>query len=92
VRGYKILIAAGLLGASAAVASAAPSSIGQVNSNVGDGFIKVHGCHANCPRGPGGWHRHVGNRCEGRLCRAWHGCGKRPDYCVKVGNLWYCEY
>jgi hypothetical protein len=92
MRGLKLLIAAGLLSASAAAAGAAPSGMGQMGGNIENGVTKVHGCHANCQRGPRGWHRHVGNRCERRVCRPWRGSGKRPDYCVKVGKLWYCEY
>ena len=27
-----------------------------------------------------------------RLCREWRGEGRRPDSCVRVGPLWYCDY
>lgn len=57
----------------------------------GAGLTQVHGFHRDCRRGPGGWHRHNkwGQR---RACRPWGGKGKRPDYCVKVGPVYYCDF
>ena len=57
----------------------------------GSNIIQVHGKHFSCERGPGGWHRHNkwGQR---RACKPWRGKGKRPDACIKVGPLWYCDY
>jgi hypothetical protein len=51
----------------------------------------VHGFHRGCQLGNRGWHRHNdwGQR---RPCRVWQGGGKRPDFCVRVGNLVYCDY
>ena len=87
----KILAAAGLLAATASMVSAAPANVGQVPDGLSNGVVQVHGSHRSCQRGPAGWHRH--NRYgERRLCREWHGGGRRPDYCIKVGPLWLCDY
>ena len=85
------LAAAGLLAATASMVSAAPANVGQVPDGLSNGVVQVHGSHRSCQRGPAGWHRH--NRYgERRLCREWRGGGRRPDYCIKVGPLWLCDY
>jgi hypothetical protein len=88
----KILVAAGLLAATAGMASAAPASnAGQIAAGVGDGLTQVHGFHRSCQRGRRGWHRH--NRFgERRECREWRGRGRRPDACVRFGPVYYCDY
>ncbi len=87
----KISAAAVLLAATASIAGAAPAGIGQVPDGAYSGVVQVHGRHRSCERGPGGWHRH--NRFgERRLCREWRGQGRRPDACVRVGPIWYCDY
>lgn len=87
----KVLAAAAFFAAAASTASAAPVNVGQVPDGLSSGLILVHGRHRSCERGPGGWHRH--NRYgERRPCREWRGEGRRPDYCVRVGPLWYCDY
>jgi len=84
--------AAGLAAIVASHAGAAPfqSSAGGATA-LPSSVIQVHGFHRDCRRGPGGWHRHNkwGQR---RACRPWAGKGKRPDYCVKVGPLFYCDF
>jgi hypothetical protein len=91
IKPLKILAAAGLLFASAGLASAAPANIGQVTEGLSNGLVQVHGGHRSCQRGYGGWHRH--NRFgERRSCRQWRGRGRRPDACVKFGPIWYCDY
>ncbi len=71
----------------AAPIQGAPAGVTAPESNI----IAVHGFHRDCRRDPWGWHRHgkYGNR---RACRPWRGKGKRPDYCVKVGPLYYCDF
>jgi hypothetical protein len=89
----KTLAAAGLLATAASVANAAPASIGQIPDgvNISNNLARVHGNHRSCERGARGWHRH--NRFgERRPCREWHGRGRRPDSCVRVGPVWYCDY
>jgi hypothetical protein len=77
--------------AAVSTAGAAPSYVGQLPDGQTAGVVRVHGEHRSCQRGPGGWHRH--NRFgERRPCREWRGEGRRPDYCVRVGPLWYCDY
>ena len=79
------------LTAAASMSVAAPASPGYAPDILGNGVVKVHGDHANCQRDRRGWHRH--NRFgERRLCREWRGEGRRPDSCVRVGPLWYCDY
>jgi hypothetical protein len=84
--------ATGVMAVTLSVANAAPiqgsqSGPAPTNSNV----IQVHGFHGSCQRGPNGWHRHNkwGQR---RACRPWRGNGRRPDACIKVGPIWYCDY
>jgi hypothetical protein len=84
--------AAGLLAitmnaAHAAPIQGAPGGVTAPQSSVD----LVHGFHRECRRGPRGWHRHnkFGER---RPCRAWRGQGRRPDVCVKVGPIFYCDY
>lgn len=87
----KTLVAAVSFAAITSMANAAPATIGHVPDGLSSGLIQVHGYHRSCQRGPGGWHRHdrFGER---RLCRQWDGRGRRPDACVRVGPIWYCDY
>jgi hypothetical protein len=73
------------------MAGAAPANVGQLADGVSSNVTRVHGNHSTCRRDRHGWHRH--NRWgERRRCRAWHGSGRRPDACVRVGPIWYCDY
>lgn len=92
IRVRNLVAAAVLIAASSSLAGAAPSGVKAIGGNVTDNITRVHGCHASCERGPNGWHRHVGNSCKRRQCRPWRGKGRRPDHCVRVGPVWYCEY
>lgn len=85
------LAVAGFLAASASVASAAPTNMTPMPPGAMNGVVKIHGEHRVCARGRRGWHRH--NRFgERRACREWRGRGRRPDTCIRVGPLWYCDY
>jgi hypothetical protein len=87
----KTAVLAAFVTAAASTAGAAPSNLGQLGDTKTNGIVLVHGYHRSCERGPGGWHRH--NRFgERRPCREWRGQGRRPDYCVRVGPVWYCDY
>lgn len=87
----KTIAAAALLAATASMASAAPGNVGQVPNGLFSDLIQVHGNHRSCERGGRGWHRH--NRYgERRDCREWRGEGRRPDSCVRVGPIHYCDY
>jgi hypothetical protein len=87
----KTLAAAALFAATASMASAVPANIGQFSEGLNSDIIRIHGDHRSCQRDHRGWHRH--NRYgERRPCRVWRGEGRRPDYCVRVGPLWYCDY
>ena len=87
----KTLAAAALLASTASMASAVPANIGQLPENLGSDVVRVHGDHRSCQLDRRGWHRH--NRYgERRPCREWRGEGRRPDYCVRVDPLWYCDY
>jgi hypothetical protein len=73
------------------MASAASFNVGEPQQRLTNDVTKVHGNHRSCRRGPGGWHRH--NRFgERRPCRQWRGQGRRPNACVRVGPIWYCDY
>lgn len=87
----KTMAAAALLAASASIASAAPANMSQVPAGMSGDVVQVHGNHRACERGPGGWHRH-NRHGERRPCREWRGQGRRPDSCVKLGPVWYCDY
>ena len=90
-RTAKTLGAAAILAAIASIASAAPATMGHVPDGLSNGLIQVHGEHRSCRRDGGGWHRH--NRLgERRQCREWDGRGRRPDACVRVGPIYYCDY
>lgn len=94
-KSLKIIGAAVLFAAAGSAANAAPISSGQVSdgvtSGMTSGLIQVHGFHRSCQRGRRGWHRH--NRFgERRPCRRWDGRGRRPDACVRLGPIWYCDY
>jgi hypothetical protein len=87
----KIVAAAVLLASTASMASAVPATIAQLPEGLSSDIVRAHGNHRSCQRGPGGWHRH--NRYgERRPCREWRGQGRRPDYCVRVGPIYYCDY
>jgi len=90
VRTLKTLAAAGFLAAAASAASAAPANLSLVPDGVSNDLVRVHGFHRDCRRDGWGWHRH-NRHGERRECREWDGRGRRPDYCVKVGPIWYCE-
>ena len=88
---FKTLAATALLAVSASFANAAPPNMTPMPDGAMNGVIKIHGNHRVCAQDRGGWHRH--NRFgERRPCREWRGRGKRPDSCVKVGPLWFCDY
>jgi len=87
----KSLTAAAVLATTASLAVAAPGSGSHVPGGLSNNLIQVHGNHRSCERGGRGWHRH--NRFgERRPCREWRGQGRRPDACVRVGPIWYCDY
>jgi hypothetical protein len=87
----KIFASAALLVSIASATSAGPANIGKLPDGPGSDVVRVHGDHRSCQLDRRGWHRH--NRFgERRLCRAWRGEGRRPEYCVRVGPLWYCDY
>ena len=88
----KTVAAAAFLAGTAALAGAAPvSSIADMAQEAESSVIQVHGFHRHCARDRYGWHRHseFGER---RRCRTWRGRGPRPDFCVRVGPLWVCDY
>ena len=91
IRSIKYLAAAGMFAAFAGSSQAAPTSVGDAGTGVTDGLVKVHGEHRRCERGPNGWHRHNRDG-ERRQCREWRGQGRRPDSCVKLGPVWFCDY
>jgi hypothetical protein len=87
----KTLAAGALLAVAASAAGAAPANLSQVPDGVSNDVVRVHGDHRDCRRDGWGWHRH--NRYgERRECREWRGGGRRPNACVKVGPIWYCDY
>jgi len=91
LRLVKMATAAAVLTAAASIAGAAPSGAPAGSLGLSNGVIKVHGNHRSCERDRRGWHRH--NRFgERRQCREWRGSGRRPDNCVRVGPLWFCDY
>lgn len=91
IQTLKVMGAATILAVTASVAGAAPANVGQAPNGLSNGVIQVHGSHRSCERGRGGWHRH--NRWgERRPCRRWDGRGSRPNACVRVGPIWYCDY
>ncbi|MGE8943465.1 hypothetical protein ACO2I3_16280 [Leptospira interrogans] len=87
----KVLAVAGFLAGTASIASAAPVAVAPVDGVGNSNIIKVHGAHRSCERDRRGWHRH-NQWGERRSCRQWRGKGKRPQYCVKVGPIYYCDY
>ena len=87
----RILAAASFLAATASITNAAPVNVGQELGGVTNDLVQIHGAHRSCERGRRGWHRH--NRYgERRPCREWRGLGRRPDYCVRVGGVYFCDY
>jgi len=91
LRILKMAAAGAVLTAAASVVSAAPSSTPVEPLGLSNGVIKVHGNHRSCQRDRRGWHRH-NRRGERRQCREWRGSGRRPDHCVRVGPVWFCDY
>jgi len=88
----KALAAAAFLAATASLAGAAPAtSLGPMAQGADSVVVRVHGYHQHCARDKYGWHRH-NQWGERRKCRKWHGAGPRPDYCVKVGPVWICDF
>ena len=91
LRLVKMAAAGALLAASASMAGATPPTAPAQPLGMDNGIVKVHGDHASCQRDRRGWHRH--NRFgERRQCREWRGSGRRPDHCVRVGPVWFCDY
>lgn len=87
----KALAVAGLLASATTLATAAPANMSPISGGLQTDIIQVHGDHRDCRRDRFGWHRH--NRWgERRTCREWDGRGRRPNACVRVGPLWYCDY
>ena len=87
----KTLAAMVLLASTASMVGAVSPNVAQPSDGLSSDVIRIHGNHRSCERGPGGWHRH--NRYgERRPCREWRGQGRRPDYCVRVGPIYYCDY
>jgi len=85
------ILSAVLLAGTASMANAGLAAATKLPEGLNNDVIQVHGFHRSCQRGPGGWHRH--NRFgEWRPCREWRGGGPRPDACVRVGPIWYCDY
>jgi hypothetical protein len=88
----RALTAAAFLAATASLASAAPvTNIADTAPGPVSSVLKVHGFHEYCARDRYGWHRHNAWG-ERRRCRTWRGRGPRPDFCVRVGPLWVCDY
>ena len=87
----KSLAAAVLLASTASMTGAAPPNFDRSLAGVSSDIVRVHGSHRSCAHDRRGWHRH--NRYgERRHCREWRGQGRRPDYCVRVGPIYYCDY
>jgi hypothetical protein len=93
----KAALLAALLIPFAGGANAAPVSPGSTDTRVAESVTLVHGTHRSCRRGEAGWHRHERIRRRGpdrwvrRRCHPWHGRGRRPDHCVRVGPVLICE-
>ena len=93
-KSLKFLAAGALLAATASVASAAPASMTKIEGGLSSQLLQVEyrgKWDRACRRGPGGWYR-INRFGERRPCREWRGHGKRPDACVKVGPLFFCDY
>jgi hypothetical protein len=89
---FKTLASAAILAATAALASAGPvPNVGDMGRGPASSVLKVHGFHQHCEHDRYGWHRH-NQWGERRRCREWRGRGPRPDFCVRVGALWVCDY
>jgi hypothetical protein len=88
----KALAGAAILAVTASLAGAAPvTNPGGLAQEAGGDVIRVHGYHRSCERDRRGWHRHS-EWGERRRCRTWSGRGRRPDFCVRVGPIWVCDY
>lgn len=86
-------IAAALLAAPSflgGAARAAPvTNVAGIETAAGRAVLPAHGFHYSCARDRYGWHRH--NEWGERFpCRRWNGRGARPDFCVRVGPVWFC--
>jgi hypothetical protein len=91
-RTFKTLAVAAFLASTASLAGAAPvTNVGDIAGKPSGNLLRVHGFHEYCARDRYGWHRHNlwGER---RRCRQWRGIGPRPDFCVRVGPIWICDY
>lgn len=93
----KTLAATAMLASFATFAEAAPapSNVGTLPAGVSTNVTEVHHRRSRasrtCQRDGRGWHRY--NRYgERRSCRRWDGRGRRPDACVRVGPVWFCDY
>ena len=89
----KAMAAAAVLAVTASLAGAAPMTTtpAGVAEEAAGNVLKVHGNHRSCQRDSRGWHRH-NEWGERRRCRTWDGRGRRPDFCVRVGPIWVCDY
>jgi hypothetical protein len=78
-----------------AVAAPAPSNVGQLPEGVRSDVTEVHHrrsrASGSCQRDRRGWHRYNRDG-ERRSCRRWDGRGDRPEFCVRVGPAWLCDY
>jgi hypothetical protein len=88
----KALAVAAALTVTASLAGAAPvTHVGDIVTAPGSDVLQVHGFHQSCARDRFGWHRH-NQWGERRRCRTWRGRGPRPDFCIRIGGLWICDY
>jgi hypothetical protein len=91
-RALKVVSAAAFMAATATLAGAAPATkLGNVAPEADSIVLQVHGSHRSCSRDRFGWHRH-NDWGERRRCRTWRGRGPRPDFCVRVGPIYVCDY
>jgi len=93
----KIIAAAALFAATASIANAAPVNTSPIHDGLSNGTVEIQGRREvrrwdrSCRRGPGGWYR-INRFGERRPCREWRGKGRRPDACIKVGPIFFCDY
>lgn len=91
----KTLAAAAMLASAATVAMAAPTSTRHLPEGARSDVTEVHHrrsrASGSCQRDGRGWHRYNRDG-ERRSCRRWDGRGNRPEYCVRVGPAWFCDY
>jgi hypothetical protein len=91
IQAFKITGAAAVLAITGSMAVAAPANISPLADGLNSSVIQVHGNHRSCERDRRGWHRH-NQWGERRPCRRWDGRGPRPNACVRVGPIFYCDY